>query len=151
MISPARVVAAVPEGQGMTLRLEGGPEAVIETALLLVADGAASGLREQLGVAVREKPYRQHALVANVACAQPHKGCAYERFTDQGPVALLPLLASSPGEHRSSLVWTLSPERGPATCRPARPRSFCRHCRTGLATASDGCCRSVSDTATRWR
>jgi 2-octaprenyl-6-methoxyphenol hydroxylase len=110
IISPARVAAAAPEGLGMTLRLEGGPEAELETALLLVADGAASGLREQLGVEVLEKPYRQHALVANIAFAQPHKGCAYERFTDQGPVALLPLLASSPGEHRSSLVWTLSAE-----------------------------------------
>jgi 2-octaprenyl-6-methoxyphenol hydroxylase len=108
IISPARVAAAIPEGRGMKLRLEGGAETVLETALLLVADGAASGLREQLGVAVQEKPYGQHALVANVAFAQPHKGCAYERFTDQGPVALLPLLASSPGEHRSGLVWTLS-------------------------------------------
>ena len=110
IISPARVVAAEPEGEGMRLKLDGGSAAVIDTALLLVADGATSGLREQLGVSVQEKPYRQHALVANVAFAQPHAGCAYERFTDQGPVALLPLLASAPGEHRSSLVWTLSPE-----------------------------------------
>jgi len=107
IISPARVAAAVPEGQGMRLRLEGEAEIALETALLIVADGAASGLRQQLGVAVREKSYGQHALVANVAFAEPHKGCAYERFTDQGPVALLPLLATGPGEHRSALVWTL--------------------------------------------
>ncbi len=111
IISPARVVGAVPAGQGMRLQIEGGVDSVIETALLVVADGANSGLREQLGVAVQEKPYHQHALVANVAFAQPHKGCAYERFTDQGPVALLPLLASNPGEHRSALVWTLSPDQ----------------------------------------
>jgi 2-octaprenyl-6-methoxyphenol hydroxylase len=60
---------------------------------------------------VREKSYQQHALVANVAFSQPHKGCAYERFSDQGPIALLPLAASSPGENRASLVWTLAPER----------------------------------------
>jgi 2-octaprenyl-6-methoxyphenol hydroxylase len=109
ILSPAKVVAAEPQGRGMRLQLEDTTLSVIDTALLLVADGATSGLREQLGVNVQEKPYRQHALIANVAFAQPHAGCAYERFTDQGPLALLPLLASNPGENRSALVWTLSP------------------------------------------
>ena len=109
IISPARVVAASPARQGMSLRVEGAGQEVFDTGLLLVADGATSGLREQLGVAVQEKSYRQHALVANVAFAQAHNGCAYERFTDQGPLALLPLLSSAPGEHRSALVWTLPP------------------------------------------
>lgn len=111
IISPARVVAAVPHGSGMRLKLEGQGLSTVDAALLLVADGAGSGLRELLGVAVREKPYGQHALVANVAFAQPHRGCAYERFTDQGPVALLPLLPSTTGEHRGGLVWTLSPDQ----------------------------------------
>jgi 2-octaprenyl-6-methoxyphenol hydroxylase len=110
IISPARVIAAVPSGSGMRLRLDGQEPAMVDTALLLVADGAGSGLREQLGVAVQEKAYGQHALVANVAFAQPHRGCAYERFTDQGPVALLPLLPSTAGEHRGGLVWTLAPD-----------------------------------------
>ncbi len=110
IISPSRVVAAQPQGPGMRLQLEGGKNPDLETALLVVADGVSSGLREQLGVTVHEKPYHQHALVANVAFAQAHRNCAYERFTDRGPVALLPLLASTPGEHRSSLVWTLAPQ-----------------------------------------
>mgnify|MGYP001028038219 CR=1 FL=1 len=109
--SPARVVGAIPHAGGVKLQLEGKAPAVIDAALLLVADGAGSGLREQLGVAVEEKSYRQHALVANVAFAQPHRGCAYERFTDQGPVALLPLLPTEKAAHRSALVWTLDPQR----------------------------------------
>jgi 2-octaprenyl-6-methoxyphenol hydroxylase len=109
--SPARVVGAQPSSKNVRLQLEGEAEHSIDAALLLVADGASSGLREQLGVAVQEKPYGQHALVANIAFAASHKGCAYERFTDQGPVALLPLLPATPGEHRSSLVWTLAPEQ----------------------------------------
>ena len=109
--SPGKVVAAMPMGAGVSLQLEGAGETQINTALLLVADGANSGLRDQLGVAVEETPYRQHALVANIASAQSHLGCAYERFTDQGPVALLPLLAAPGGEYRSALVWTLSPEQ----------------------------------------
>lgn len=109
--SPARVVNASPSGDGVRLRLEGDVEDEIEASLLLVADGANSGLRDALGVAVEEKPYRQHALIANIATAQPHRGCAYERFTDEGPLALLPLLPAPGGENRSALVWTLPPER----------------------------------------
>ena len=108
--SPAKVVSATPAGAGVSLQLEG-ENANISAGLLLVADGASSGLREQLGVAVSEKPYRQHALVANVAFAEPHTGCAYERFTDEGPLALLPLLPAAGDEHRSALVWTLPPAR----------------------------------------
>lgn len=108
--SPARVVGVTPAGAGVSLQLEG-VDTDIRAGLLLVADGASSGLREQLGVAVEEKPYRQHALVANVAFAEPHGGCAYERFTDEGPLALLPLLPAAGAEHRSALVWTLPPDR----------------------------------------
>jgi len=109
--SPARVLCATPGEAAVSLVLEEGGEQSLDTALLLVADGANSGLRDQLGVAVSEKSYHQHALVANVATAQPHGGCAFERFTDEGPVALLPLLAAPGGEHRSALVWTLPPEQ----------------------------------------
>lgn len=109
--SPAKVVAATAAGNGVSLQLEGDGDTVIDAGLLLVADGANSGLREQLGVAVEEKPYDQHALVANIAAAEPHGGCAYERFTDEGPLALLPLLAAPGGEHRSALVWTLPPDQ----------------------------------------
>jgi 2-octaprenyl-6-methoxyphenol hydroxylase len=107
---PARVIGATPAGAGINLQLEG-ERGEISAGLLLVADGASSGLREQLGVAVTEKQYHQHALVANVASREPHRGCAYERFTDEGPLALLPLLPAPGGENRSALVWTLPPER----------------------------------------
>lgn len=108
--SPGKVIAVEPSGAGVTLRLEG-EDAGFQAGLLVVADGANSGLREQLGVAVSEKSYRQHALVANIAFAAPHLGCAYERFTDEGPLAVLPLLATQGAAHRSALVWTLPPER----------------------------------------
>jgi 2-octaprenyl-6-methoxyphenol hydroxylase len=108
--SPAKVLGASPVGKGVSLQLDSAP-AVINASLLLVADGASSGLRKQLGVAVSEKAYQQHALVVNIACAEPHQGCAYERFTDEGPLALLPLLSVREGEHRCALVWTLPPER----------------------------------------
>ena len=111
LICPATVTGARPEGDGLVLTLEGGDEQCLEAGLLVVADGAGSGLRDALGVAVSEKPYRQQALVANVAFARPHRGCAYERFTDEGPLALLPLPGIAGAECRASLVWTLPPDR----------------------------------------
>ena len=109
--SPAKVLSAHAADVGVSLQLQGDVEQRIEAGLLLVVDGANSGLRQQLGVAVEEKPYRQQALVANVASAEPHHGVAYERFTDEGPLAMLPLLDAPGGKNRSALVWTLPPER----------------------------------------
>ena len=111
LVSPARVISANQGPDGVSLQLEGAPFTSLKAGLLLVADGANSGLRAQLGVAVAEKAYRQHALIANVAFSKPHGGCAYERFTDEGPVALLPLISTTGGENRAGLVWTMTGEQ----------------------------------------
>ena len=110
LINPARVTDACPTGEMTRLTLEGAEQPSLETALLVVADGADSGLRKALGVGVSEKSYRQQALVANVGFAEPHAGCAFERFTDRGPLALLPLLGVAGCANRSALVWTLAPD-----------------------------------------
>jgi len=111
LMSPAKVSAVTPLPRGVELALEGSGSKRTRAQLLIVADGVDSGLRESLGMAVRSKSYGQHAVIANVAFASPHKGCAFERFTRHGPLALLPLLPARSGEHRSALVWTLLPER----------------------------------------
>lgn len=111
LLNPAKVVAATAVSGGFDLALEGTAPARLQAALLVVADGADSGLRQRLGVNSSEKPYSQHALICNVATAQPHGGCAFERFTDEGPLALLPLLPVAGSVNRSALVWTLPPER----------------------------------------
>ncbi|MDO8860234.1 2-octaprenyl-6-methoxyphenyl hydroxylase [Haliea sp. E1-2-M8] len=111
LLNPAQVVAATAVSGGVDLALEGTTPARLHTALLVVADGADSGLRQGLGVSSSEKTYRQHALICNIATAQPHSGCAFERFTDEGPLALLPLLPAAGSSNRSALVWTLPPER----------------------------------------
>ena len=114
-MSPASIATVTVTESGCRLGLEDAPRE-LAAELLLVADGVGSALREQLGVTVTDKPYGQHALVANVAFAEPHEGCAYERFTDEGPVALLPLLPAGDAGHRSALVWTLPPERATGLC-----------------------------------
>jgi 2-octaprenyl-6-methoxyphenol hydroxylase len=120
-ISPARVVSAKPDGNKFVLTVEAATPLELQAELLLVVDGADSGLRKALGMGVAEKPYQQRALVANVAFASDHAGCAFERFTDEGPLALLPLLGVAGSDHRSSLVWTLPEERCEAllACEPS--------------------------------
>lgn len=105
VLSPAKVAGVEPGAAGVELNFAGGGSARCE--LLVVADGADSALREALGIAVHERPYQQHALVANISHALPHCGRAYERFTEHGPLACLPLPAEGTGG-RSALVWTLS-------------------------------------------
>src|SRR5690606_21708913 len=53
-------------------------------------------------------------IIANVCCDKPHRGRAYERFTDWGPMALLPLspaLLNGATHARMALVWTMASER----------------------------------------
>lgn len=71
--------------------------------LAVVADGGAGGALP--AIRHRRHDYRHLALVGFVGTATPHAGIAYERFTPDGPVALLPS-----GEEYA-LVWTVQPER----------------------------------------
>jgi 2-octaprenyl-6-methoxyphenol hydroxylase len=96
---PAEVERMQPQAGGYRLTLTDGLSLDCELAIL--ADGGRSALREQLGIAVRRTPYDQSALIANVTPGTPHGGQAFERFTDEGPMALLPLQ-----DNRCALVWT---------------------------------------------
>lgn len=68
--------------------------------LAVVADGSGANVA---AVSRRRHDYEQAALVAKVWCAEPHRGVAYERFTPEGPLALLP------EQDHYGLVWTASP------------------------------------------
>ena len=101
---------------------------VLKTSLLLGCDGAKSPCRELANIDVTKSEYQQSALIANVATQKAHHNKAYERFTEFGPIAMLPLPSvsfnaqQSPaaqhnkaqkllGQGRCSLVWTLPPEQ----------------------------------------
>ncbi|WP_081138431.1 2-octaprenyl-6-methoxyphenyl hydroxylase [Halomonas sp. BC2] len=97
---PASVTTLTPQAGGQHhLRLSNGSE--LTATLTLLADGGRSGLKEQLGIQSRCHSYEQSAVIAHVGVSQPHHGVAYERFTAEGPIALLPL----PGQ-AMELVWT---------------------------------------------
>ncbi|MEH6466789.1 MAG: 2-octaprenyl-6-methoxyphenyl hydroxylase [Porticoccus sp.] len=111
VIAPAQVTSVKPIRDGVKLSISGSEvSANLQTKLLVVADGAESSTRDMLGIDAATRDYGQVALVTNISLQQDHQGVAYERFTDSGPMAMLPLQPVE-NEYRSALVWTLPPER----------------------------------------
>lgn len=80
---------------------------VWEGQLLMIADGANSPTRQKLKLELNSWPYKQQALVATVAVAQPHQHTAYQVFNADGPLAFLPLA----DVRRCSIVWSTDPLR----------------------------------------
>ncbi len=74
--------------------------------LLVAADGADSRVREHFGITTLERDYGQSAIVTNITPQLPHRNIAYERFTDSGPLALLPMT-----EQRCAVVWTVESDQ----------------------------------------
>lgn len=81
---------------------------ILQTSLLLACDGANSPCRKLAKIDVNKSDYQQVALIANVATEKTHNNKAFERFTEFGPIALLPLVPLKNSQSRCSLVWTLS-------------------------------------------
>lgn len=81
---------------------EAGKQQTLKAKLLVAADGGQSLVRQQLGIEVRDVAYGQSAIVSNVTTQKAHDNVAYERFTQSGPVALLPM-----SENRNALVYTV--------------------------------------------
>ena len=74
----------------------------LRTRLLVAADGTMSKARELAGLNLQRSDYGQSAIIANVETEYAHQNVAYERFTDAGPIAFLPLT-----QKRCSVVWTV--------------------------------------------
>jgi len=89
---PARMVALEPHADGPVVQIEHqGQARRLRTRLLVAADGTRSLARAALGIGTEEHDYDQTLMVCSVATTRPPDGTAYERFSDQGPVALLPM------------------------------------------------------------
>jgi len=78
----------------------------LQAKLALVADGAHSQARSALAIDHQVIDYGQAIVICNVEVDRPQGKTAYERFTPQGPLAMLPL-----GGRRYACVWTLGPDR----------------------------------------
>jgi 2-octaprenyl-6-methoxyphenol hydroxylase len=83
----------------------------LKTTLALVADGARSQARSALGIGHQSIDYGQAVVISNIVVSKPQIDTAYERFTSQGPLAMLPL-----GGKTYACVWTLNLEPAAAIC-----------------------------------
>ncbi|MFL6621405.1 MAG: 2-octaprenyl-6-methoxyphenyl hydroxylase [Sulfurifustis sp.] len=107
VIAPAKVgaVTLVDAGARVQVQTEAG-ERVLNARVVVAADGTASPVREALGIVAERIVYGQTAIICSVTTERVPDGTAYERFTESGPMALLPVDAE-----RSALVWTVSTEQ----------------------------------------
>lgn len=99
--APAQLAALTQHPDRILLQLANGEQAACR--LLLLADGGSSSWHESLGLAWRQESYGQSAIIANLRTQGAQSGRAWERFTEAGPLALLPL-----GDDRLSLVWSMT-------------------------------------------
>ncbi|TVQ90781.1 MAG: 2-octaprenyl-6-methoxyphenyl hydroxylase [Chromatiaceae bacterium] len=117
LLRPARLIGlhptparALARPQGMQLEVSvGGRSRLLQTRLVVAADGGDSAVRRRLGLPVIERAYGHDAVISTVTASAPRPGVAFERFTDSGPLALLPMTAG-----RWSVVWTTRAEATPA-------------------------------------
>ena len=100
LLCPDSVTAIEQTLHSNTLTLQSGEQ--LNAALLVIADGAQSPTRNLLGLGFNTQPYEQGAIIANVEVAGGHNNHAFERFTQNGPMALLPM-----SNNRYSLVWCM--------------------------------------------
>jgi 2-octaprenyl-6-methoxyphenol hydroxylase len=102
-LAPAQLIDFQVHDDGVSTRLMLEDRTLECSARLLVAaDGAQSSVRDQLGIHSSRRDYGQTAVIANVTAERGHENVAYERFTDSGPLALLPMSGQ-----RCALVWTV--------------------------------------------
>ncbi|OIJ40276.1 FAD-dependent monooxygenase [Massilia timonae] len=104
MLRPARVQALDETADGALLALDDG-----RTVRAQVAVQAEGGIFGQQDGRARSRDYEQSAVIARVTSDAPIAHRAFERFTDEGPLALLP--EDGPDGHQYALVWCVRPER----------------------------------------
>tara|TARA_R110002049_G_scaffold252264_2_gene427387 strand:+ start:114563 stop:115771 length:1209 start_codon:yes stop_codon:yes gene_type:complete len=102
ILSPAflETAQANSSGYGITVNHDG-KRISYSTSLLVGSDGANSKVRSIMGISAEHKNYQQSAIITNVRPQKPHQNAAYERFTQHGPLAVLPIR-----NNHCALIWT---------------------------------------------
>ncbi|MDQ6988937.1 MAG: UbiH/UbiF/VisC/COQ6 family ubiquinone biosynthesis hydroxylase [Mariprofundaceae bacterium] len=99
LLCPESVQQVLWRRDGVQVQLAGGR--VLETPLIVGADGANSWLRGQADIDVFQRDYGQQGIVANVSPRFSHQNTAFQRFLSTGPLAVLPM-----PDNMCSIVWS---------------------------------------------
>jgi 2-octaprenyl-6-methoxyphenol hydroxylase len=101
---PARIVSVELGADAAKATLQAdGKDLTLSCKLLVAADGAHSAVRDMLGISAQQRKYGQQAVIGNLLPQKKLAGRAFERFTEQGPLAILPV-----ADDRAGFVWTIS-------------------------------------------
>lgn len=93
------------------IKTRGGAE--LPAALIVGADGARSAVRAKAHIAHHSRPYHHHGVVAHLHAELPHQQVAYQWFTGDAVLALLPLPDTSDGP-QVSMVWSVEASQAQA-------------------------------------
>ncbi len=106
-IAPAKLQKLHYQNDHHTVTLQSQNEPQQLTAQLIIgADGSHSAVRNFLKLPVDTWDYGQSAIFTRVTLTRSHHNIAYERFTETGPLAMLPL-----ADQQSAVVWTVPSEK----------------------------------------
>jgi 2-octaprenyl-6-methoxyphenol hydroxylase len=105
VLCPARIVDIdlAPDIATAVVEDADGEKRELSCNLLVAADGANSSVREMMGITAQKSHYGQRAVIGNLLPEKDIDNTAYERFTQQGPLAVLPV-----ADGRAGFVWTVS-------------------------------------------
>ncbi len=104
VICPAQIVNVelADEDAAAVVERDGGRE-TLRCRLLVAADGAKSAVRDMIGIGAETREYGQRAVIGNLQTEIELYNRAFERFTPQGPLAVLPIAGG-----RAAFIWTVS-------------------------------------------
>lgn len=106
---PAKVLRVTPDQVSPNVLIEcNGKQQIISARMVVGADGTQSMVRASLNITTDDFDYRQHLFVCGLQTDQVSEGTAYERFSSQGPVALLPM----PGGQYGAICGVANEEVG---------------------------------------
>ena len=105
VICPAKIsaISAAPNAMTASVTTEDDEIRELHCRLLVAADGANSSVRDMMGVTASQTSYGQRAVIGNLLTEKALEEVAYERFTDVGPLALLPI-----ADERAAFIWTVA-------------------------------------------
>ncbi len=86
----------------------------IQCKLIVAADGANSKVRQWASMPTREWDYQHEAIVATIKTTQKHQKTAWQRFSESGPLAFLPLADANNTQQFCSIVWSQETSRAKA-------------------------------------
>jgi len=104
---PAKLLSLTPAESQVELTLETAKEQIQLTAGIVIgADGTESTVRNELQIAVEEVDYEQTAIVFKTTLHRSHLNIAYERFTEDGAIAMLPL-----PNNQCASIWSVENDK----------------------------------------